>query len=132
VSQSDLDALLSGYEALNRGDISVIRDQLDPEIEWHEGHLGPEAGIHHGRDSFLRFVGNWLEAFDDFHLEPKRVIEAGDCLIAVLAQTGRGRASGAPVEAEVTHCWTVVDGRAIAWRSYGNLAKALEDAGDDA
>jgi ketosteroid isomerase-like protein len=132
VSQSDLDALLSGYEALNRGDVSVIRDQLDPDIEWHEGRRGPEAGIHQGRDSFLRFVASWMEAFDDFHLEPKRLIDAGDRLIAVLTQTGRGRASGASVEAEVTHGWTVVEGRAVAWRSYGDLAEALEDAGDNA
>ena len=64
---------------------------LDPEIEWHEPGDSPEAGTHHGRDSFERFFRSWIDSFDGFRVEPEEVVERGDKLIAVVHQSGRGR-----------------------------------------
>jgi ketosteroid isomerase-like protein len=36
MSNSDVETLKRGYAALNRGDLSVVLELLDPEIEWHE------------------------------------------------------------------------------------------------
>jgi ketosteroid isomerase-like protein len=34
MGEADVEALKRGYAALNRGDLSVVLDLLDPEIEW--------------------------------------------------------------------------------------------------
>lgn len=39
-----MEALQRGYEALNRGDLSVVLDLLDPDIEWHEPEPSPGQG----------------------------------------------------------------------------------------
>ena len=118
MSADDVEALRRGYAALNRGDLTGVRPLLHPEIEWQEGPGAPEAGVHQGRETFESFLGKWLESFDEFRIEPEEIIEDGDRLIAVVHQTGRGRASGIEVEARIAHVWTVKDGRAIRWQSF--------------
>lgn len=121
----NVDALREGYEALNRGDLSGVRALLHPEIEWQEGPAAPEGGIHHGRDSFEAFLRKWLESFDSFRIEPEEILEHEDRLIALVRQSGTGRASGVEVEVRIAHVWTVKDGQAVRWQSYPSREEAL-------
>jgi ketosteroid isomerase-like protein len=77
--------------------------------------------------SFERFLRGWLESFDEFRVEPQRIVEQDDRLIAVVRQTGKGRASGLEIEATLAHGWTVADGRAIRWEAVGEPEEALGD-----
>jgi ketosteroid isomerase-like protein len=122
-----VDELRRGYEALNRGDLSVVLELLDPDIEWHEPAPSPEAGTHRGRDSFERFFRGWIESFDDFRVEPEQVVERGETLVAVVRQSGRGRASGVELEARLAHVWTVDNGRAVRWEAVADADEALRD-----
>ncbi len=125
MAEANVEALQRGYEALNRGDLSVVLDLLDPDIEWHEPGDSPEAGTHQGRDSFERFFRSWIESFDGFQVEPEQVVERGGKLIAVVHQSGRGRASGIRVDARLAHVWTVKDGRAVRWEAVADPEDAL-------
>ena len=131
MSTANVEALREGYHALNRADLSVVLELLDPEIEWHEPAPSPDAGTHRGRDSFESFLGSWLDSFEDFRIEPERVLERGDRLIAIVRQSGRGRASGVEIDARLAHIWTVRDGRAIRWESVADPETALASAPDD-
>ena len=125
MAEANVEALRRGYEALNRGDLSVVLELLDPDIEWHEPDPSPEAGTHTGRDSFERFMSSWIDSFDGFQVEPEQVVERGDKLIAVVRQSGRGLASGFHIDARLAHVWTVQDGRAIRWESVEDPDEAL-------
>ena len=122
---ANVEALQRGYEALNRGDLSAVLELLDPDIEWHEPAPSPDAGTHRGRDSFERFFRGWLDSFEDFQVEPEKVVARGGKLIAVVNQSGRGRASGVRVDTRLAHVWTVRDGRAIRWESVADPDEAL-------
>ena len=125
MAEANVEALQRGYEALNRGDLSVVLELLDPDIEWHQPERSPDAGTHTGRDSFERFLSSWIDSFDGFQVEPEQVVERDDKLIAVVRQSGRGRASGILVDARLAHVWTVQDGRAIRWETVGDPDDAL-------
>jgi hypothetical protein len=125
MAEANLEALQRGYEALNRGDLSGVLELLDPDIEWHEPGDSPEAGTHHGRDSFERFFRSWIDSFDEFRVEPEHVVERRNELIAVVRQSGRGRASGVEIEIRLAHVWTIEDGRAVRWESVPNPDDAL-------
>lgn len=127
MSEANIESVRRGYAALNQGDLSVVLDLLDPDIEWHEPAPSPDAGTHQGRESFERFLRGWLESFDEFRVEPQRIVEQDDRLIAVVRQTGKGRASGLEIEATLAHVWTVADGRAIRWEAVGEPEEALGD-----
>jgi ketosteroid isomerase-like protein len=124
---ANVETLRRGYDALNRGDLSVVLELLDPDIEWHEPAPSPDAGTHRGRDSFERFLRGWRESFDGFRVEPEQVVERGDELVAVVRQTGTGRSSGLPVETRLAHVWTVANGRAIRWEAVPDAEAALAD-----
>jgi ketosteroid isomerase-like protein len=125
VAEANVEALQRGYEALNRGDLSVVLELLHPDIAWHEPGDSPEAGTYQGRDSFERFFRGWIDSFDGFQVEPEQVVERGDKLIAVVHQSGRGRASGIRVDARLAHVWTVRDGRAVRWEAVADPEDAL-------
>jgi uncharacterized protein len=125
VRDANVETLRRGYAALNRGDLSAVLELLDPDIEWHEPAHSPDAGTHRGRDSFERFLRGWIESFDGFRVEPERVVERGEDIVAVVHQTGTGRASGLEVEARLAHVWTVADGRAVRWEAVPDIDAAL-------
>lgn len=125
MSEANVEALERGYEALNRGDLSLVLELLDAEIEWHEPAPSPDAGSHTGRESFERFFRGWLESFDGFRVEPEQVVARGDKLIAIVHQSGRGRSSGVEVDAHLAHVWTIRDGRAVRWEAVADPDEAL-------
>jgi ketosteroid isomerase-like protein len=129
MGEADVEALERGYAALNRGDLSVVRDLLDPDIEWHEPGPSLEAGNHRGRDGFERFFRGWLESFEGFRVEPERVVERGDQLVVVVRQTGTGRSSGVQVETRLAHVWTIADGKAVRWEAVAEPEQVLGDGG---
>jgi ketosteroid isomerase-like protein len=124
VTEADADTLRRGYQALNRGDFSEVFALMAPDIDWESGQALEGAGGHR-REDFERFLQSWLESFEDFRVEPEEVIEHGDHLVAVVRQTGRGRASGAEVAIRIAHVWTVRGGKAVAWRGYPNVETAM-------
>jgi ketosteroid isomerase-like protein len=128
VAEANVDALKRGYAAINRGDLSVLRELLHPDIEWHEPGPSLDAGTHRGRESFERFLRGWLESFDEFQVEPEQVVERDGRLIAVVRQTGKGRSSGLQVDARLAHIWTVEAGRAVRWEAVANPEDALGEA----
>jgi uncharacterized protein len=131
VAEANVDTLRRGYEALNRGDLSEVVSLIDDEIVWDPGELSPD-GLQgsRGRESFVAFVQSWMDAFDDFRIDPYEVLEDGPFLIALVRQSGRGRASGAPIEIEIAHVWTIDDGRAIRLESYRSEREAFDAVRD--
>ncbi len=125
MAEQNVNALKRGYAALNRGDLSVVLELLHPEIEWHEPAPSPDAGTHRGRESFERFLRGWLESFEEFRVEPEQIVERGDVLIAVVRQSGKGRASGVGVDTRLAHLWSVEAGQAVRWEAIANPDEAL-------
>ncbi len=67
------------------------------------------------------------EAFEDYRPEVEELREAGDKVITLAIEHGRGRGSGATVEARKTaHVWTMRANKAIRLDLYLNRDRALE------
>jgi ketosteroid isomerase-like protein len=70
------------------------------------------------------------EAFEDYEPEIERLIDAGDKVVTLAIESGRGRGSGAEVQsARTAHVWTLRDGKAIRLDLYNDRADALKAVG---
>ena len=128
MSQENVELTRRGYEHFNRTgepDYSV----LDPGIVCHDFPDLPDTGVYNGHQGFLTLIANAVEGFDEFRIEPEEFIEAGDRVVVLVRTVGRGKLSGAEVDAQVAHVWTVRNGKAVELRLYGNRDEALEAAG---
>jgi hypothetical protein len=118
-----------GYEAFSRRDLEAALALMHPEIEAHYPPEVPDATIHRGREAVRLDWEQTLELFEDLSIEVEKIFESGDEVVLYLHYRGKGRESGAEVEAQMAHVWTIQDGKAIRLRQYLDRAKALEDVG---
>ena len=100
---------------------------MDPDIEYVNPPDALEPGTRRGRSPF----GALPDLFDDPTAEARRIVAAGDEVLVVAVIRGRGKSSGASVEREQGHVWTVRDGRAVRFRWFRSAEDALRDLGLD-
>jgi uncharacterized protein len=123
--QENVEIARRGYEFFNRTGGPDF-DLLDPEVEWTEGADVPERQVYRGHEGVRRQQEAFRAAWDSFRMDPEEFFEAGDKLVVIVRVRGRGKASGAEVEARVAHVWTIRDRRAIRFEIYVDPQRALE------
>ena len=126
MSQENVDLARRGYEAFARGDFDAVFELFHPEIEAHDPPEMPDAAIHRGHEAVRRDWEQTHEVLEDFSIEVEETLDRGDDVIVFLRYRGRGSESGAEVEAQMAHLWTVRDGKAIRLRQFLDRGKALE------
>jgi ketosteroid isomerase-like protein len=128
MSQENVDLVRAGWEEFNRTGHSPLW-LFDPEIEWHTRVNLPDAGSRKGHEGILRLGAEWMEAFEDFHVELDELIDAGHCVIVVLRLCGRPRGGSHEIDVRETQVWKLTDGKAVEVHAYLTRAEALEAVG---
>jgi ketosteroid isomerase-like protein len=98
-----------------------------PEVEWS----APEDGtVYRGREGVRKRLEEWLESFDDYRYEIRRVVDCGgDDVLVEATEVGRGAISGAEVRSTHYELLTIRAGLIVRIREYYDEANALEAAG---
>ena len=118
------------YEAVNTAGLGAAVDFAHPEIEVVPPPIWPEASGVKGLESVQEWARQWMETFDSFRAEPKRYLEAGgERVVVYVRDTGRIKGSGAEIDAQLVHVWTLRDGKIIRWEIFTDEAQALDAAG---
>jgi hypothetical protein len=64
MSQENVEIVRAMNGTINTADFDLdhwLDEFFDPEIEWHDVPVLPNAGIHIGRDAFRRHVAGYLD-----------------------------------------------------------------------
>jgi ketosteroid isomerase-like protein len=132
MSQENVETIRRVYERWLQSDASLF-DALDREIELHPDPGADWVGvddIYRGHDGVRSYMAQVYEAFEDYRPEVEDLLDAGDKVITLAIEHGRGRGSGAMVEARRTaHVWTMRANKAVRLDLYLDRAKALKAAG---
>ena len=132
MSQANVEIVRSLYAKTERGDFSFLdrepelRDFYAPDFEWHTRDDLPDAGIRRGYEGLARLGAEWIEAFEDFHVDLDELIDAGDRVVAVTRLCGRPRDGSQDLELHETQVWRLREGKAVEVRAYLTLAEALK------
>ncbi len=130
MSEENVEVVRKSVEAGQRGDLDAAFESLDSEIEWEETEgLGPDAAVYRGKASVRGAVESWLGMWNDYTGEVERYIDAGDDVVVLVAERGRGRSSGVAVDRELGLVHTVRGNKIIRSRLFGSWDEALEAAG---
>jgi ketosteroid isomerase-like protein len=129
MSRDNVELVRRGYEAFNRQDFEAWLDFLDPQVEFREMVLTPDAATYHGRDAVRTWLKSGQDAFAEVKFRIERTIDGGDAVVAAVRVQGRGAGSGAEFETHIAHASRWRNGRAVFVAAYPELRQALEAVG---
>lgn len=98
--------LREAYRRISAWDFEGVLDMLHSKVEFVPLEGSPFAGVNRGREGLRAFFEAQAEVFDEWRLEPERVIDHGDRAVVLVRVDIRGRSSGVPVVSRIAHLWT--------------------------
>ncbi len=117
-------------EAFAKNDWNAAAAAVDPHVEWIEmPSLGPDASSYSGFEELRQAVESWIEKWSEYDVVISRYADAGDDVVVLSRERGRGAVSGVAVERELGQVFTLRDGKIVRVRLYGSWGEALEAAG---
>ena len=130
MSQENVEIARRSVEAFVAGDWSAISEVIDPEVEWIETPgLGPDAATYRGVEEAREAMGSWTGMWTEYAFEVREYLDAGDQVVVLGHESGRGRGTGVSVERELGQVHSIEGSKVKRVRLYGSWAEALEAAG---
>jgi ketosteroid isomerase-like protein len=130
MSQENVEAVRQSLAAFNANGLDGLARFWHPQIDWRAIEDAPDdIGVFSGPDAMRRYIGEWLEMFDDARNEPEEFIEAGDRVVVVQHASGNAKRTGVPVDMRYAVVYTVQEGKIIRGREYATRNEALEAVG---
>ncbi len=129
MSQENVEVVRSAIEAFGREGVDGSLRYYDPEVEWTTSQALVGGGTFRGHEGLRRYFANFDDEFDDLRIEPDKFIDAGEQVIGSVRISGRGKASGTPVELTLVSVGSLRSGLIYRVRNYPDMAAALEAAG---
>ena len=130
MSQENVEIVRRGYEYF--GTTRDFRPEgFHDDFVWDMSTFRgwPERQTYHGIEGAREFMAAWLDAWEEWELVVEELYETGVKVVAVLAQRGRAKTSGLPVEMHFVQVWTFDDGKQIRMEMYADAEQALEAVG---
>jgi ketosteroid isomerase-like protein len=122
-----------GVEAFNRGDWDATLALCAEDIVWIpmiQAVDGQRALIGHDMLRSAWVTQRETLGGDAFGVEPKEIRDLGAGTVLVhMRVTGRGIASGVPIDLDYVQLWTIREGLVARVDKYDSVADALADCG---
>jgi uncharacterized protein len=129
VSHAEIDSLRAVYEAISRGDWDAALRDAGPDFELIPPDQNPIAGVYRGREAVRAFFTELWAAFEEVTLQPGPFLEVDDLVVVSLVMQLRPSNSPSTVEMQITHLWTMRDGKPARCQVFLRREEALEAAG---
>ena len=125
------DIVGSAHDALNRGDAEAFAALCAPDfrLDMSDRIFNPEVYL--GPDGIRRFVADVHDVWETFTWEPTDLIEAGDCVLALVKSVGRARTTGLEIDRHSAMLWHIPHETLLALRFYRDPSVARKAIGTD-
>jgi ketosteroid isomerase-like protein len=116
VSQENVDAVRSTFEAFQRRDLNAFLGCFDPEVEYRSLVLEVE-GVYRGHEGIRRWWEGVLTVFPDWSPRIEDSRELGGRVLSRVRAEGPGTGSGISRDRDIWHLAEVRDGR-LRWSAF--------------
>ena len=129
MSQENVKLVLAAYEWGSQQRELDLGEVFERDFEWHTREDLPDAGVRRGHEGLVRLRAEWVDAFEDFHVDVDELIDAGENVIAVTRLCGCLRDSGQELDLQEAQVWRMRNGKAAEVRAYLTRSEALKAVG---
>jgi ketosteroid isomerase-like protein len=130
MSAENVEIVRRANALFNAGDFEAGLQAVHPDVVFRDLQNAPDLPeVMRGRDSVLRALAHWLDAYDDFGVEVHEYVDADPWVIADVRWHGKGKGSDLRVDVRQVDMCRVKDGAIVEWIvGYPDMAAALEAA----
>ncbi|HZO60348.1 MAG TPA: nuclear transport factor 2 family protein [Solirubrobacterales bacterium] len=129
MSEQNVRLVRALHDAVAAGGLDAARNFLHTDFEMSQLPLHPEAGTYRGARAAGESMDRWMESFDEFRWEAEEFIDAGDRVVVVVREQGKGRGGGVPLDHRYGTVCTVREGKVASLQWFHDKEQALEAAG---
>ena len=123
-----MEVVSSSMQAYLSGDNEGALSHYATDVEF-DATLRPEGKVYRGRDGVAEAMRVWTGTWADYKLQVEEIIDAGDHVILVTKESGRGKGSGIPIDQRIFGVFTLSEGRIVRWEGFLDRNQAFEAAG---
>ena len=114
--------------------LQALLDRLDDDVVWDNTRFGgtmplDHVGVFVGKRAVARVLRSWVGTWEAFRFELEELVDAGESVVLDVRETGRGKASGAPMENRHSQVWAFRDGLIVSAAAYESKHDALAAVG---
>jgi ketosteroid isomerase-like protein len=128
MSQENVEVVRRVYDAYLSGAFEAALAVIDPEVEF-DVSMRPEGKVYQGHEGVVEGLRTWTGTWEAYRVDVEEIIDAGEHVIAVERQSGRGKGSGVPLAQQFFAVFTIRDGKVIRMVWLSTREQALEAAG---
>ena len=129
MSDEDVEVVRRAYEAYSKGDLAAAGSAYSEDTVWDVRRFRPDAEVHSGLDELAKYLASWRATWTEHSFSLERAIDAGDRVVAVIQESGRGTSSGAQVTVRYGQVITVRDGKIVETVVYRDPSEGFQAAG---
>jgi uncharacterized protein len=127
---ANLNIIKGAYNAFATGDIPAFLGVMDPKIEWNEAENFPYAdgNPYIGADAIVQGVFARIGADWEYWTITDQVYHVTqEAMVIVTARyNAKHKITGKVIRAQVTHMWTLKDGRITRFQQYADTLQVTQ------
>jgi ketosteroid isomerase-like protein len=117
--------------AIERGDLEMLMTVMyHPAAELRFAvRFADFDETYRGREAAFAAYRTWMDSWEGYRRDPKEIVDLGDRVLVLVRESGRGKGSGAPTEAQIAMILTFRRGRVVKHQEFLGWDEALETVG---
>jgi len=129
MSETNLELVRQGFEAMSAGDPDAMMPFIHPEFEvTTPPGLAAEPDTYRGPEGIRRYFDSFYDAMDRVTFEAEEFVPVGDLVVVACVLRTRGRSSGIEAEQRVALVYELRDEKAYRIEVYATLEEAMKAA----
>jgi len=124
-----VDVVRALYEAWERKGFGVVRELMDPSIEYVNPPYAVEPGTRRGHEGFSTAAQSINRIYPHRRLLPLKFYDAGDKVAVSVRVIARGAGSSVEVDTDRGYAFEVRNGRIVRYAWFNEPSEALKAVG---
>jgi ketosteroid isomerase-like protein len=129
LSSQNVEVATRAIAAFNSRDVDGFAVLTTPDFEWSPSMSPIEGEVFVGREGIRKYFSGLESAWEHFHVLPGRALDRGQLVLVLGRLEGRGRGSGATVEAALGMAFELREGMISRIHGYLDQDEAMKVTG---